>query len=864
MAEKITIAELNIDDEALLQSTADLKKQIDELKKSQKEITDLNKKGLGSNELRKGFAQTEADLKLLKKEYNENIKAIGQRTKAVVDATNREKLLEIALNGSAESIEEAREQTKLLTKLRNQTNVATAEGREELEQLNAKLDENTEFVRENADSYLKLKLNVGNYTESIKDAFKDLNIFNGGLLGFIGRAQKAGGVGKLLSTTFGTISKSLIGLTKSAVAFLLTPIGAFIGALVVAFLLIKNAFEQGGESANRLKDVFASFGGIIKGVLKFLKPLGDFLIDGLVAGLELAEKAVYSALEALETLARFVGLDGLADSIGEFKDEIVEAAGAAKALAQAERELAKEQRKAELIQLNFQKAAEKLRQIRDNELLSFKERIKANEDLAAILKKQAEEELRIAELALHVANLRVEAEENSKEALDEQADALVKIAEIQERITSQESEQLTNRVSLLREAADAAKERAQAAADAADLELEVLKEQNKRLATNDEERLEQDKRYAAIQRQNLLFRLEQNLISENEYNLEILKIRNQLLESQDEIDQNELDRLQAFQDRKKELLDNIRILNEEDEQARQELELEIQFEKDAADIEKLIEDETQRTELLALLTEERELVLQGIRDKFAEESLARFKAVLEKENQVQEKAGQAQIAIARSVASALIGVLGDSLGARLAGIAIDAALQIGQVQTTAAAASAANLAQATAAAPPPLNVPFIATAVGQNAVIQSNAAAQTSKIITAAALGGLNATLSKVKFAKGGIGKIEGASHAGGGVPIYAGNQYVGEAEGEEGIGILNKRAFAGFMEFNNSFNGGASGSGEFQGGGIITQAVRPDSQGASLEGFAEAIADLQIKVAVEDINDGQSSFAEIEDAANV
>ena len=107
--------------------------------------------------------------------------------------------------------------------------------------------------------------------------------------------------------------------------------------------------------------------------------------------------------------------------------------------------------------MQYQKEAEKFRQIRDDENRSIAERIKANDDLGATLKRQLKDELDIAQTALKVANLRIKAEGSTKATLDAQADALTQIADIQERITGQESEQLANRVSLQKEAAEKVK-----------------------------------------------------------------------------------------------------------------------------------------------------------------------------------------------------------------------------------------------------------------------------------------------------------------------------------------------------------------------------------------------------------------------
>ena len=125
-------------------------------------------------------------------------------------------------------------------------------------------------------------------------------------------------------------------------------------------------------------------------------------------------------------------------------------------------------------------------------------------------------------------------------------------------------------------------------------------------------------------------------------------------------------------------------------------------------------------------------------------------------------------------------------------------------------------------------------------------------------------TATSTKFEKGGISRIQGASHAGGGVPIYAGSQYIGEAEGDEGIGILNKAAFADFMNYNDSFNSGKSTNGKFEGGGIITQAVGSNSNEIkAINDVAKAISEMEIFVAVEDINNGQGDFANVVNGAN-
>jgi len=146
MANKIVIAELDIDVSLLVKNTTELKTEIDRLKEAQKQLT---KEGQTAS---KEFVQNAADLKTLNTAYNANIKAISDNTQAQADQTNQSKLVALALEAEAQSIKEAREQNALLNRLRNETNVSTAEGKAQLDALNQKLNQNNDFIKENANA----------------------------------------------------------------------------------------------------------------------------------------------------------------------------------------------------------------------------------------------------------------------------------------------------------------------------------------------------------------------------------------------------------------------------------------------------------------------------------------------------------------------------------------------------------------------------------------------------------------------------------------------------------------------------------------------------------------------------------------
>lgn len=590
--QNIDLAKFNFNVDDIVKGAAVLKSEIDKIKAQQ---TELRKAGQTSSI---GFVENEAALKTLNKEYRLHVKALSDSAKAAQQSAIREQVLDTVLGAEVKTIRQARDQNKILNDLRNDANATTAEGREELRRLNEQLDRNNEFVKENADQYLKQKINIGNYKESIVEALTELqeqrdalqanekalvalrdettegseewNFYNtqinqtntqinaliinmGGLndeataqssitkllsgdfKGLATDAQEVGGAGNLMRSSLKGATTSLISITKASLAFIATPVGAILAVLVGAFLLIKNAMDRSEESTNKLKRAFAPLSGILDAVLGFLEPLGEFLIDGIVFGMQQAEIAIYKAIDAFADIASFLGFESLAAGAREFNSEIQQASADARALADAEAQLAKSMREARLVQLQYQKEAEQFRQIRDDENRSIQERIQANEDLGAVLEQQLQDELAIAQTALTVANLRIQAEGQSAEALDAQASALEQIADIEERITGQRSEQLTNRVSLEREAEQKRQEIIDARIAKMNEETALFIAQQGIRARTLEQELELE-RQVAQQRQAILDEeLKNKRISQEAYQTAVLDLRNDLTRREAEI-----------------------------------------------------------------------------------------------------------------------------------------------------------------------------------------------------------------------------------------------------------------------------------------------------------------------------------------
>ena len=106
--------------------------------------------------------------------------------------------------------------------------------------------------------------------------------------------------------------------------------------------------------------------------------------------------------------------------------------------------------KSALLKEEFEVQAEKLRQIRDNELISIDDRIKANDKLAGVLKKQQAAQIAEADAILASAAAQFAKNDNTENEIaliQAQADRKA----VLNNITSQESEQLSNQNALIKE-----------------------------------------------------------------------------------------------------------------------------------------------------------------------------------------------------------------------------------------------------------------------------------------------------------------------------------------------------------------------------------------------------------------------------
>ena len=330
-----------------------------------------------------------------------------------------------------------------------------------------------------------------------------------------------------LDKSAGTASKGVGGISKAfkslGVAMKAAGIGLVIGALAklseifmqnqkvadgfnTAMEVLSIAFNDFvGFIVNNGGAVVDFFKAIFENPLESVKALGQSIKNNIIERFESfldtlgflasAVKKVFSgdfagALEDVKSAGKesidvLTGVNNTFDKATEFVSEATEAVkNYATETFKAASENVKLAKAAELAAVKnqgliekYDRQAEQLRQIRDDESKSIEERIKANEDLAKVLDEQ--EKAMKENAAIQVAAAAAELSKN-KENIELQkayAEALNEQAAIEAQITGFRSEQQTNTNSLLREQKEIQNELALIGKSERDIQREELQQQ---------------------------------------------------------------------------------------------------------------------------------------------------------------------------------------------------------------------------------------------------------------------------------------------------------------------------------------------------------------------------------------------------
>lgn len=606
MAENIVIASLDINVEALLKSTTDLKKELDKLKEAQKLLT---QQGDTASEQ---YVQNASNIRALSSSYTQNLRALNENTQAQANQTAQTQLANLALQTEAQSVNQARELIKVLTKERNSLNLTTVEGRERLLLLNTAIDNNNEFVRQNSSSMEQQRMNVGNYTNSIKDALSNLLPLNSATSQFSGVLSSLRGVFTNLKEGFSenisnirnSISNTdgLTGalraqsvatavLTGATRIFSMALAATGIGAILILVGLLIGYFKTFTPLIDFAERAFAGLGAVIKtiqqGVVSFISGLKD----------------LSGTLEKVGTFLSnpVAGFKSLGKEMGKVYDEASKLKKAMQDLEDATQQQSLSNAKAEqqiaqlLVQSKNRQISEKARQ----KLL-----LDASQIDEANFKREQElslERIRIAKEDIRIAGKYTEAElkanyksienfskfkeltegrtNNTEEMFKKLEEAEKGYIEIQ-KISTQRQEKINNQNDSLEEKRIEKEEKRQQEAIARDqkneeirtknnanklkdlqLDLQIFLEKNK----NQNDNLKFQENVYSKELELLNFQLKTKLISQKVFDLEKLKLDNEFLKEREnnsiKIAEQEL---KIEIEKSKSLINNKKFISEED------------------------------------------------------------------------------------------------------------------------------------------------------------------------------------------------------------------------------------------------------------------------------------------------------------
>lgn len=875
MAERIIIAELDLNTQALIKSSMETRQSLSALKKEQSELKKSGEEGSAQ------FIRNAAEIQRLTPIVNAQTKAITSQvsetgkltsaTNALTDAVERENLTE----------QEYLDNNKKLYALRKELVKTDVDYQKNLDALNEKINENNAYLQENGSAMDKLKMNIGNYRADIVGAFEDLNVFNGGLLGFVSRAQAAGGVMPLLSTSLKAITSGIWGATKASLAFIATPIGAVIAAIGLVIGLLVNYLKSTQEGIDKVTSVTRPLQAIFSALLGLFQKVGKALFDTFSnpkkAMMDLYEFVKQNLINRFTAFGEILdgimnldfkkvadgvlqagtGVQGMTDKIANAAkatgDFLSDAAKKGQEIDRLQKEIEKGQLAFNRNQIAYNDAIDEQLKISKDTSKSFKEREAAAREIIRVNQQMGDEEAAIIQKKIEKLKIEQSLKEVTREQQQELIDLEVELDAAQDKGLEAQLEQMRVISGARKEAAQKAAEQQQKILDDAASKLKIQYDIFQQLEGDKIKAVDEQIAYSEKARQkeiaiaqaeyNRSKKTENDKLSltkaTNDANLKFIEAQtNALVENADK-------ELQLIIVNNRSKLDSSKFLTQE---MVAEEKLRLQAISDAerdnakvkldagilsqeaynAEINRINDENYKNNQVLTLEREqaERDRKLIDLENKRAQDQLTfdeqlaidleRMSIQRDAELAAAEKSGADKALILKKYADIEKGINKDVEESKLA------------IKEKMLSQAKGLFKEHTLA--------YKIMAIGE-ATINTYLAATKALAEYAYPVGGIFAglaiaqglvTVSKiagVKLEKGGLVEVGGNRHSNGGTKFVGEDGTQFEAEKGELIGVMNRNAASHFMNFNNSYPSGAGrASNYFASGGIVSREIAPAS----------------------------------------
>ena len=236
---------------------------------------------------------------------------------------------------------------------------------------------------------------------------------------------------------------------------------------------VQNALEfsrtLGIEVMTRVKNLIQGVGGLGKAIFQVFK--GDFKEASETAKTALGNLKDTVTGNAVETAQMDNAITKVTEKIKNF---VTETGKAAKANVELDKSAELAESRNRILLEQFDAQAESLRQVRDDESLTFEKRIEANTQLGELLKRQKKTMLENADIAVDAAQKELDKNKENVQLQIALNQAIADREGIIAQVTGFESEQLTNTISLKREQKDADQELIDLAKERKEAELEAF------------------------------------------------------------------------------------------------------------------------------------------------------------------------------------------------------------------------------------------------------------------------------------------------------------------------------------------------------------------------------------------------------
>lgn len=833
MAEQVTLLDLSFDTSGALDGLDSLIEKSLELANTKKQLNAaLKDEQAQVNAAGKAFKAGAISQEEYRKVISNSTKAQTELTKQMIDVNksisdnNAEiKVNATLLTSQESSVNSLRAQLAKNTKELNAMSAAARNNTDEGKALAAETKEISDKLKEMEKAVGDNRRNVGNYAESVQEALSNT---------------------KGLSGATGTLASSMTGAIGSVKAFsaalLANPIVAIVGIILTLISTVEKLMKRNTEMATNLKAAFAPFEVIFSRILDGITNL----LSGVAKAIDWVSTKVVSLL----------------NSIGLISDETAKAANAAKELTRAEQAIFESETDALVTLSAMSRELANQKSLVADQTKSIKERNAATNQGLSTLKQMENIEVGILKQKYEQIKAQNELSYTSADDRRKEMEALAALQSKQAEYTEKQKELISQRSSFQNQeiaknsaAAQAAEQaKAQAAIKATEqaekrkreLQQETIKQMEIALTTLDlsikereasnntnAEKLANQKELAEKSLEIERYRLEQGLITQQEYANRETALRLQTMQLQQKItaEQDALDKeRRAMDEANRKEIEMSEIANQYDLRQAQ---LDAQYAQEMAAAERLGADTT--------------LVQQKYEKSKEDLTKARVNA---------------ELTMAAGLAGQVSSLLGEESEVGKAFGVVQATINT-YLGATKALAQGGILGIAQAA---------IVIAFGMKQVMSiAKQKAPDTKINT-----------SVKKYAKG--GQIVGRSHAQGGVTFIGDNGQVFEAEGGENVYIMKRTASAeinALSALNEAHGGnsfGTSGLYKFADGGMvanISEANRLTRQidnirlsNESINQLAgvviEAVASMPNPVvSVQDINSGQYDVAVVQNLAS-